>query len=76
MIESPVLQELIADCERKASLERARKDIVRILVTRFGAEASALEAKLTDNDNDRLGDLLELAVTCADLESFRERLSH
>ncbi len=74
MIESPVLQELIADCERKASLETARKDIVRILVTRFGTQARALAAKLAD-DNDRLGDLLELAVTCADLESFQKQLS-
>jgi hypothetical protein len=75
MIESPVLQELIADCERKAALETARKDILRILVTRFGAEARALEAELTDDDNDRLGDLIELAVTCADLESFQKQLS-
>jgi hypothetical protein len=68
MIESPVLQELIADYRQR--------DIVKVLVTRFGAEAQALETELKIVDGDQLDDLLERAVTCPDLDSFRKQLPH
>src|SRR5207248_4329488 len=67
MIESPVLKELIADFRQK--------DIVKVLVTRFGVDAKALEPELKTVDEDQIDALLELAVTCADLGAFRERLS-
>jgi hypothetical protein len=73
MIESPVLQELIADCERKAALETRQKVVVEILVARFGDEAKALEAEIT-SVGDRLGDYLKVAATCPDLASFRKEL--
>ncbi len=76
MIESPVLQELIADCEHKATVEARRKDIVKVLVARFGAAAMGLDAELKTIDDDRLDEFVECAATCPDLVSFRERLSH
>jgi hypothetical protein len=75
MIESPVLQELLADCRRKAALETARKCIATVLTIRFGLAADALEAELRTVDENRLDDLVKFAVTCTDFQSFRERLS-
>ena len=75
MIESPVLQELLADCRRKAALETRRKDVVEILVTRFGVGAEVLEQDFKSIHADPLADLLGLAITCANLEFFRKHLS-
>jgi hypothetical protein len=66
MIESPVLKELIS--------ERVRKDIRKVLVARFGAEAKVLETELKSVDDEGLDELVEWAATCPDLDSFRERL--
>ena len=67
MIESPVIQELIADCRRE--------DVVRFLVARFGAEAKELEGRLKAVDEDRLDELITLAATCPSLDAFREQVS-
>jgi hypothetical protein len=75
MIESPVLQEIIADCKREAAIEARQKDIVRILVARFGAAGVGLDAQLRAIDDDRLEEFVECAATCPDLDSFREQLS-
>jgi hypothetical protein len=71
MIESPVLQELIADSARKAT----RKAVVKVLVARFGVEAMALEPQLKAVGAAELEQLVERAATCPDLDSFRERLT-
>jgi hypothetical protein len=72
MIESPVLQQIIAEFQREAR----QKDIVKFLVARFGAAARGLETDLTAVDDDRLDEFVECAATCPDLEYFREPLSH
>jgi hypothetical protein len=75
MIESPVLKELIADCKREAAIEARQKDILKILVTRFGAAAKGLEPEVKAVNDDRLEDLIASAATCPSLDSFREQLS-
>jgi hypothetical protein len=71
MIESPVFQELKAEWTR----ETMCKDVVRFLTARFGAEAHQLETELNSVDDDHLSNLVELAATCPDLESFRKHLA-
>jgi hypothetical protein len=69
MIESPVLQRLLR--------ETRQEDIVRVLVARFRIAAPDVEAELNSiNDDDRLNELVDLAATCPDLDSFRKQLSH
>ena len=72
MIESPVLQELKAEWTRDAK----RREIVDVLVARFGtrAEESAVRLETVDDD-DRLKALVKLAATCGDLEAFRKELA-
>ena len=59
MIESPVIQELIADCRGE--------DVVQILVARFGAEAKELEGRLKAVDEDRLDCIITLSAIHASL---------
>jgi hypothetical protein len=75
MIESPVHRELIADCKREAAIEARQGAILKILVTRFGAAAKGLEAKVRAVNHDRLEDLIAWAATCPSFDSFREQLS-
>jgi hypothetical protein len=75
MIESPVLQELKAEWTREGAIEATRKDIARFLAARFRVDAKSLEAELRSVDVDHLGNLVELAATCPNLESFRMQLS-
>jgi hypothetical protein len=71
MIESPVLQELIA--EREA--ETRREDILMILTTRFGPPAEDVRAALqTIEGKSKLDELVRSAASCPDLEAFRARL--
>jgi hypothetical protein len=67
MIESPVLQEIIA--------ETKQKDIVKFLMARFGEAAQSLENELKAIDDDRLDELVKRAATCRSLASFRKQLS-
>ncbi len=68
MIESPVLQRLLQ--------ETRQKDILRCLVARFRIAAPDIEAELKSiNDDERLNELIDLAATCSDLDSFRKQLS-
>jgi hypothetical protein len=72
MIESPVLQRLLQETKQ----ETKQQDIVRALVIRFRIAGADLEAELSSiDDEERLGKLFDLAVTCSDLESFRQHLS-
>jgi hypothetical protein len=68
MIESPLLQEILAEVRRE--------DIVTFLKSRFGIAAAELEADLKAiEDGDRLNELIKLAASCRSLKSFRKRLS-
>ncbi len=68
MIESPVLQELLA--------EQMQKAIVRVLTSRFTSVPSETGAALQPiQDPDKLDQLLDWAVRCPSLEAFRSRLS-
>ena len=68
MIESPILQELIA--------ERTRETLVNVLVARFGSKAKSVETELQAiSDESRLQELVKFAATCRSLASFRKHLS-
>jgi len=67
MIESPVIQEIIADSKRE--------DIVKVLETRFGPSARTLEPEVLAVEPDKLDEALKLAVTSRSLASFRKKLS-
>ncbi len=72
MIESPVLQRLLDETRQ----ETRQNDILRILIARFRIAAPDLEAELNSiDDDDRLNELVDLAATCPDLDSFRKQLS-
>jgi hypothetical protein len=67
MIESPVLQELLA--------WRMHKDIQRVLQRRFGALPAEVASKLQSiQEENRLDALLDWAVDCPDLNAFQQRL--
>ncbi|MGO9916856.1 MAG: hypothetical protein ACLQIB_19425 [Isosphaeraceae bacterium] len=67
MIESPVIQEIIADCKRE--------QIVKFLEARFGVAALDLKSALNAVDDERLDDFLKLAATCRSLAAFRKKLT-
>lgn len=67
MIESPVLQEFVA--------ERTREIIIEFLVGRFGPMAQTLRSALGPIDDDaKLRSLARLSATCPNLESFKEMI--
>jgi len=64
MIESPLLQEFVA--------EGRRKDILTFLETRFGeVPLDVSEAIQSVVDEDRLTDLVRKSASCPDLDAFR-----
>jgi hypothetical protein len=68
MIESPVLQEFLAEGQRKS--------IVVFLAERFGPAANAVEPVLNSITNGKkLNELTRLAAKCPDLETFTRELS-
>jgi len=67
MLELPFLQEILA--------ERTHKLIVTVLTTRFGPGAQEMATALEPiEDETKLNELMQLAVACPDLETFRARL--
>jgi hypothetical protein len=75
MIESPVLQELKEEWTREAARDTVIKDLVTVLVTRFGAKAEAIEAELTGIEEEaRLRELVKHAIKCRSLSAFRKQL--
>jgi hypothetical protein len=67
MIESPVLQDLMA--------RRMHMDILRFLKARFGPVLSEVEARLKlVRDQDCLNQLMDQAATCTDLQAFQAQL--
>jgi hypothetical protein len=72
MIESPLIQELMAQT-RQETMQRV---IVKALESRFGLVPPELGVELrTVLDEQRLFDLLGFAFVCADADAFRARLS-
>ncbi|MFI5461049.1 MAG: hypothetical protein ACHRXM_37050 [Isosphaerales bacterium] len=68
MIESPVLQEFVADAQRKS--------IILFLVERFGPAANAIGPALNAiTDHEKLDELTRLSAKCTDLETFRQEVS-
>ena len=64
MIESPLLQEFVADGRRK--------DILTFLETRFGeVPLDVAEAIQSVVDEDRLTDLVRKSASCPDFDAFR-----
>ena len=72
MIESPLIQELIAEKTHETLI----KAIIDFLVARFGSKAEAIETELKAIDDEaRLQELVKHAATCRTLSSFRKGLS-
>jgi hypothetical protein len=68
MIESPLIQELMAQRDQRA--------ILKFLETRFGAIPPEVAARLRGVlDEQKLDELIQFAAACPDLESFRVRLA-
>jgi hypothetical protein len=65
------LPKAVQEAERKAT----ETSVITVLVARFGAEAGVLRAELETLHTDRLKNLLSLAATCPDLDSFRKELA-
>ena len=74
MIESPIYQEIVEESERNGETRAMRRNILNILVSRFGPAARALEVELQAVEYERLDDLVTFAAKCRNLASFRKRL--
>jgi hypothetical protein len=71
MLESPVLQELLAELE----VESCHKHLLRVLRAQFGAVPEELDAAVkVIQQTHRLEGLLDWAAQCPDLNAFRDRL--
>jgi hypothetical protein len=87
MIESPLMQELLADRDfiraspvlqefvEEGKLDGLRKAILRFLTERFGPVPADVGSALQTADAARLDDLLGWAARCASLDEFRARLA-
>jgi hypothetical protein len=72
MIESPLLQEFLAERTRETTI----RNIMTILVGRFGSKAESLETEIKAiGDDARLKELLLHAATSRTLGAFRKRLA-
>ena len=68
MIESPLIQELVA--------ERAHKAILRFLAARFGSVPLEIAATVESvQDEAKIDDLIDWAARCPSLDEFRTHLS-
>jgi hypothetical protein len=71
MIESPVIQEILAEREQ----DTKRKDIVSVLRARFGDTVQAVRSELDSVEGTKLDEMLKRAATCRSLASFRKKLT-
>ena len=72
MIESPLLQELLSENARTTASERAQRDILTILETRFGDVPPVLSEEIEAvADEDQLTGLVRRAASCPDLEALQ-----
>ena len=76
MIESPLIDELVEESRHKAVVESNHKVILRFLRKRFGTVDDDLLVKVRAiTDEQQLDDLLDEAVFCPDLNTFRTKLA-
>ena len=72
MIESPLVQELVAESTQETLIEA----VMTVLITRFGSKAEPLENQLKAiGDEARLRELLKQAVACRTVSSFHKQLA-
>ena len=75
MIESPLIDELLAENRHNVLVEARHKDILRFLKTRFGAVDDDLLIKVRAiTDEQKLDDLLDEAALGPDLNTFQAKL--
>jgi hypothetical protein len=72
MIESPVLQEFLAEQTREAILRVNRQSILQFLGARFGTDALSVRP-VPDalSDDEKLDELTKQSATCRDLAGFK-----
>ena len=71
MIESPLIQEFVAERSQELVTERARRDLLAVLETRFGRIPRKLNQVIQSiHDEDQLALLLRKAAACPDLDAF------
>jgi hypothetical protein len=76
MIDSPLIQELLAETRAEARAETQRKDILRFFSSRFGLVPPEIVTALQRiHEEAKLNDLVEWAAKCPNLEAFRARLA-
>ena len=72
MIESPVLQEFLAEQTREAILRAKRQSILQFLGARFGMDALSVRTALDAiRDGEKLDELTKQSATCEDLAAFK-----
>jgi hypothetical protein len=79
MMESPVLQEFLAEQTREAILrakrQAKRQSILQVLGARFGQDALAVRTALDAVEDDgTLDELTKQSATCQDLAGFKQEL--
>ena len=77
MIESPLIQELLADKARTTACETAHRDIVTFLEARFGGIPQDMAGEIESVvDDEQLRRLVRKAASCPDLSAFRDAIKH
>jgi hypothetical protein len=75
MIESPVLQEFLAEQTREAILRSKRQSILPVLGARFGIDALSVRNALDAvQDDGTLDELTKQSATCHDIAGFTQEL--
>jgi hypothetical protein len=75
MIESPMLNELVAEQVAKKLAEKLQKAVLGLLEKRFGSVPLDLVPRIKGVTNaDQLSQLIDRAALCPDLETFRQDL--
>jgi hypothetical protein len=76
MIESPVLQELIAEQRAEAKVQTQHEAILDVLEARFGPVPAEVRSSLMRvTGEQRLRELIRQAAQCPDLDTFRHHLA-
>ena len=74
-LDFPIMQGLKAEWTREAAQLAKHEALIAVLTFRFGPEASDLvEGLRSVGELDRLSEHFQLALSCPDLDTFRDRL--
>jgi hypothetical protein len=75
MIESPLIEELLAEVRAQEWTARARKNIQRDLSARFSSvPVDIASALVLIQDDAKFDQRIDLAIRCSNLEDFRTHL--